>query len=88
MDFNALLINVAPFLILVLFMYFAIIRPQQKKNKQQQALLSSLKKGDKVVTIGGLHGTVKSVEPATITILVGTKATELTFDKQAIRARK
>jgi len=42
-------------------MYFFMIRPQQKKQKDQQAYIDALKAGDKVVTIGGLHGTVVSV---------------------------
>ena len=39
-------------------MYFMIIRPQQKRAKEHRAMLSALKRGDKVVTSGGLHGTV------------------------------
>ena len=45
----------------VLF-YFLLIRPQQKRQKAVKQMQSSLKKGDKVVTIGGLHGTVDSID--------------------------
>ncbi|OQX92668.1 MAG: preprotein translocase subunit YajC [candidate division Zixibacteria bacterium 4484_95] len=47
-----------PILLIFLIMYFLMIRPQQKKQKQHQAMLSVLKKGDKVVTNSGMFGTV------------------------------
>ena len=50
---------------LVLFfalMYFMMIRPQQKQKKKRQELLNNLEKGDKIVTIGGIHGTIVSLD--------------------------
>lgn len=67
-------------------MYFFMIRPQQKKQKDQQKMVSELKAGDEVVTAGGLHGKVMSTDDATVTIAAGGGA-KLTFEKSAI-ARK
>jgi preprotein translocase subunit YajC len=63
--------------------YFFMIRPQQKKQKDQKAFLSALKKGDEVVTIGGLHATVVSVYESTVTVEID-KGIKLKFDKSAI----
>ena len=65
-------------------MYFFMIRPQQKKQKDQQSFVESLKKGDKVITIGGLHGTVVSVGEQTVKLEVEIKGTTMTFEKAAI----
>ncbi|PLT34580.1 preprotein translocase subunit YajC [Bacillus sp. V5-8f] len=70
-------------LMFVLF-YFLLIRPQQKRQKQVQAMQGGLKKGDKIVTIGGLHGTIDSLDESKIVIRCGD-GSRLTFDKSAIR---
>ncbi len=67
----------------VIVMYFFMIRPQQKKQKDQKSFIDSINKGDQVVTIGGLHGKVHAVDELTVTILVD-KSTKLTFDKASI----
>jgi preprotein translocase subunit YajC len=90
--FNSILLQVAggatSSLILIggmfVVMYFFMIRPQQKKQKEQFEFTSNLKKGDKVVTIGGLHGTVVSVGEQTVKLEVDIKGTTLTFEKVAI----
>ena len=51
--------------------YFMIIRPQQKKAKAREALLSAVKKGDKVVTSGGFHGTIAGIDEKTILLDMG-----------------
>lgn len=50
--------------------YFMIIRPQQKRLKAHQALLSGVKRGDKVVLTGGMHGSVHEVKDATVLVEV------------------
>lgn len=62
-----------PLVLMFGIMYFLIIRPQQKKQKEQQAFLSALKVGDKVVTQGGLFGTITQVEPDVVTLDLGNK---------------
>lgn len=64
-------------------MYFFMIRPQQKKQKDQQKMVEELKPGDDVVTAGGLHGKVLSKDESTVTISAGGGA-KLTFEKFAI----
>lgn len=63
--------------------YFLLIRPQQKKSKQRNSMLNQLKKGDKIVTIGGLHGSVVELTDDTVVIRVNDTV-KLTFDKNAI----
>ena len=50
-----------PLILLFVIFYFLLIRPQQKQQKKRQELLGSLKKGDRVVTIGGIHGVIKEI---------------------------
>ena len=53
---------------MALLFYFLLIRPQQKKAKEHKALLETLKKGDKVVTAGGMHGKVTSLDDKVVTL--------------------
>ncbi len=63
--------------------YFFMIRPQQKKQKEQKELINNLKKGDMVVTIGGIHAKVYAVDEAIITLEID-KGVKLTIDKTAV----
>ncbi len=67
-------------------MWFLLIRPQKKEEKRRQELIGATKRGDKVVTIGGLHGTVEAVGEQTIDIRVGEDKNSvlMTFNKTAI----
>jgi len=53
---------ILPFLVLILVMYFLMIRPAQKKQKEVQNMQNNLQKGDKIITIGGMHGEVESFD--------------------------
>lgn len=64
-------------------MYFFMIRPQQKRQKDAQKFRESLKKGDTVVTIGGLHGKVADIDGDTITLDVD-RGVKLKFEKSAV----
>ncbi|MAZ93005.1 MAG: preprotein translocase subunit YajC [Lentimicrobiaceae bacterium] len=70
------------FLILVVF-YFFFIRPQTKKNKEQRKFREALKKGDKVVTIGGVNGKVAEIKEKTIVLDCGNNI-KLNIEKNAI----
>jgi len=59
-----------------------MIRPQMKKQKEMKKFRENLKVGDKVVTIGGIHG--KLLEVADATVLISSEGTKLRFDKSAI----
>lgn len=65
-------------------MYFLMIRPQNKKNKQLQELRNSLRSGDEVVTIGGIVGKILNVKDEEVVLEVGASKTKLTFKKWAI----
>ena len=69
-------------LIFVIF-YFFIIRPQNKKQKETEKMIAALKKGDKVVTIGGIHGTVVTTKEATVVVKVDD-GTKIEFSRSAI----
>lgn len=58
----------APMILLVVVFYFVLIRPQQKRAKQQAALVNSIKAGDKVVTSSGIVGVVINVKDKTVTL--------------------
>ena len=75
------------FMLILMFviMYFLIIRPQSKQRKEQAARVASLEKGDKIVTIGGLHGSVHHVSKATVTIKL-SEGVFVPFEKDAIRS--
>lgn len=66
--------------------YFLIIRPQQKEKRAHDELLAALAKGAEVVTTGGIHGTVHSVEETTVVLDLGDR-TRMTVDKGAIARR-
>ena len=64
------LMGMAPFLLIIVVFYFFILRPQQKRQKERQKLLESVKKGDKIITAGGVHGTIEGIEDKTILVKV------------------
>jgi preprotein translocase subunit YajC len=64
--------------------YFFMIRPQQKRQKEERNFRESLKKGDKIVTIGGIFGKITSIEESGVLVEVD-KGITLKFDKAAIR---
>jgi preprotein translocase subunit YajC len=68
---------------IILVFYFFMIRPQQKKQKQVQNYRNELKRGDKIVTIGGIHGKITDVQEATFIIEV-EDGTKLRIEKAAV----
>ncbi|WP_020600503.1 preprotein translocase subunit YajC [Spirosoma panaciterrae] len=80
---TSMIYNVLLWVGIIGIFYFFMIRPQQKKQKDQKSFIDNLKKGDNVVTIGGLHGKVVSVEAATVTLEVD-KGTKLVFERTSI----
>ncbi|KPJ67221.1 MAG: hypothetical protein AMJ43_04945 [Coxiella sp. DG_40] len=80
------LISILPmFIILVLFMYFIIIRPQSKRAKEHRELMASLKTGDEVVTSGGLLGRINKISDNFIVLEIA-KGVEITMQKASIAA--
>lgn len=70
---------------IILIMYFFMIRPQQKKQKETKNFLESIKKGDTVVTIGGIHGKIYSIEGDTLTLELD-KGMKIKVEKSAVSA--
>jgi len=73
--------------ILVGVFYFFLVRPQQKRVKEHQKLMESLKIGDQVVTIGGIHGVINSLGEETVSLEV-SKGVILTVSRNAISRKK
>lgn len=72
-----------PLILLIVIFYFLLIRPQQKKAKEDKARQDGLKVDDEVVTIGGLHGIVRDVQESTVLIEVSPSVT-IKMEKVAI----
>lgn len=81
---NPLASQFLPIILMVVMFWLLLIRPQQKQRKELQARIDSLEKGDKVVTTGGLHGTVHQISEKTVTLKPGGDNVFLTFDKPSI----
>ena len=64
------ILSLIPFALIFVIFYFLVILPQQKRSKQQKALLEALKKGDKVVTASGIWGTVTNLGKDTVTLQI------------------
>ena len=67
------LMALAPFVLMFVVFYFLLIRPQQKKAKQHKTFLESLKKGDTVVTSGGIYGEITGITEDTVTMEIAEK---------------
>ena len=79
----SLLYQMAPIIFLALIFYFLVLRPQMKQQKQHQKLVSDLKKGDKVVTNGGIWGEVDEVDAASVRLKVNDK-TKIRISRSAV----
>jgi len=77
-------ITMLPLLLLIPLMYFVMIRPQQKRQKQWQQMLSSIKTGDRVTTAGGIRGIIISIKDDVIIIRVAPDNIKMEVAKSAI----
>ena len=62
-----------PIIILFAIFYFLLIRPQQKRAKEHRQMIDNLKKGARIITSGGIHGTIASLDETTITLEIAEK---------------
>ena len=74
-----------PMILIVAVFYFLMIRPQRKKDKKVKDMLANLKVGDRITTIGGIYGTIRSLREDTVTLSVGKENVEMVFARWAIR---
>nr|WP_307718428.1 preprotein translocase subunit YajC [Massilia timonae] len=72
-----------PLILMFVVMYFLMIRPQQKRQRELKAMMDALTKGDEVVTAGGIVGRVSKVTDAYVTLEIAT-GTEITVQKNAV----
>ncbi|PBB06795.1 MULTISPECIES: preprotein translocase subunit YajC [Salimicrobium] len=81
------LIGLLPIILMFVIFYFLLIRPQQKKQKQVQQMQSELQKGDEIITIGGIHGTIHALDEGTVVVTVND-GSSLKMDRSSVRERK
>jgi len=62
-----------PLILMFVIFYFLLIRPQQKKSKEHKSMIESLKKGDRIITSGGLHGRITGISDNTLTVEIADK---------------
>lgn len=72
-----------PMILLFVIMYFLMIRPQQKRQKEHEKLVSALKTGDRVITNAGIHGIIANVKDRTVVVKVADNV-KIEFDRAAI----
>ena len=77
------IVTFLPFIAIIAIFYFLIIRPQSRKQKETQKMLSALKKGEKIVTVGGIHGTIQTVREHSIVVKVDAN-TKIEFSRSAV----
>lgn len=72
--------------LMIVFFYFVLIRPQQKREKQTRMMLNDMRPGDEVITIGGIMGNIVSIKEDRVIIETGANRTKLTFEKSAVKS--
>ena len=77
---------IVPMVLMFAVFYFLLIRPQRKKDKKVKDMLSALKVGDRICTIGGIYGTITSIKDDTVELSVGKDDVKLIFARWAIRS--
>lgn len=82
-----MLVQLLPLIAMFAIFYFLLIRPQQKRQKAVQMMQANLQKNDRVVTVGGLHGIIDSIDEDIVVIKCGD-GSRLTYDRNAVREVK
>ncbi len=80
------MVNLVPIVLIFFVMYFLLIRPQAKREKELGRMQAGLKKNDEVVTYGGIHGTVVNLKTDTVTLRVDDNV-RLEVDRSAVARR-
>ncbi|MCB2211513.1 preprotein translocase subunit YajC [bacterium] len=82
------LLGFLPFILIFVIIYFLMIRPQAKRQKEQQKMIAELKQGDNVVTIGGIHGTVAGIREQDNTLIVKiNEGNKIIVDRSAVNRK-
>ena len=80
---NSGVMNIIFLVVIFVIFYFFMVRPQNKKRKELQNMRDTLKKGQSIVTIGGIHGKISDVHESTVTVIVDSN-TKIKVDKSSI----
>ena len=80
---NSGMMNIIFLLVIFVIFYFFMVRPQNKKRKELQNMRENLKKGQSIVTIGGIHGKISDVHESTVNIIIDSN-TKIKVDKSSI----
>ncbi len=79
------LLGFLPFILIFAVIYFLMLRPQMKKQKDQQRMVSELKQGDEIVTVGGIHGTISGIREKDNTLIVKVSDNvKMNFERSAV----
>lgn len=79
----SVLAGLLPFILMLVIFYFLLIRPQQKQQRQRQEMLRNLRKGNRVVTVGGIYGEIVAITDETIKLKVAERV-ELLMSRNAV----
>jgi len=83
------ILGLLPFILIFVIFYLLLIRPQMKQQKKKQSMLKELVKGDKVITIGGLHGTIEGIkEKEEVLILKISDNVKVNVSRSAVTVKK
>ena len=78
------LVAFLPMILMIVVLYFLMIRPQQKRQREEQKMRNNLRVGDELTTIGGIKGRVVAIKDDTVTIETSNDRTKIVFEKAAI----
>ena len=79
------IVSLLPMILIFVVLWFVMIRPQKKQEKELQAMINAVKVGDEILTIGGIHGKISKIKDDNITILSSTQKTALEISRWAIK---
>jgi len=87
-DIMSMIMSFLPMILIIAIFYFLLIRPQRKKEKETQNMLSAIKVGDKITTIGGMVGTITKIKDEKVIFETGPKTEphQITIERWAIKA--
>ena len=84
---SSMIMTLVMFGAIILIMYFLMIRPQQKRQKEHQKMLDSMKKGDKIITSAGIHGTITDIDGNVYTVQIADNV-KIQLEKASIASKK
>jgi len=79
--------GMVPFVLMIVIFYFLLIRPQQKKEKERKLMISKVQKGDKILTTGGIYGTISSIKDENTIVLKIADGTKVELARSAITGK-